>query len=104
MTCPLSCGDKQRQSLASLLPLSVRPLHGAELMEELLAGEPGCQQILVLGDEVVDDLFLHTSGLQKNQETVDFYNLFALQMGFTQSLKKMWRTHGTLIAVYGDRW
>lgn len=73
-------------------------------MEELLAGEPGCQQILVLGDEVVDDLFLHTSGLQKNQETVDFYTPFALQMGFTQSLKKMWLTHDTLTAVYGDRW
>lgn len=39
-------------------------------MEQLLAGEPGCQQILVLGDKVINDLFLHTSGLEKNQETV----------------------------------
>lgn len=66
----LCCNDKQRQSLESLLPLPVRPLHGAELMEQLLAGEPGCHQILILGDEVINDLFLHTTGLEKNQELI----------------------------------
>lgn len=66
----------------------MRPLHRAELLEQLLAGEPGCQQILVLGDEVVNDLFLQTSCLQKNQGRVDFYSVFSLQMGFTYTLNK----------------
>lgn len=86
---PLCCTDEQGQSLQSLLPLSVRPFHGAEFMEQLLAGEPGCQQILVLGDKVINDLFLHTSGLEKNQETVDSDSVFSLKMGFTYSLINM---------------
>lgn len=57
-------------------------------MEHLLAGEPGCQQILVLGDKVVNDLFLHTSGLEKNQETVDSYSVFSLKKELYLELNK----------------
>lgn len=82
--------DEQGQGLQSLLPLSVRSFHRAEFMEQLLAGEPGCQQILVLGDKVINDLPLRTSGLEKNQETVDSYSVFSLRMGLTYSLIKIW--------------
>lgn len=68
----------------------MRPFHGAKFMEQLLAGEPGCQQILVLGDKVINDLSLHTSGLEKNQETVDSYSVFSLRVGLTYSLIKIW--------------
>lgn len=48
----------ERLSLEYLLPLAVRPLHGTELLEQPLVGEPGRQQVLVLGDEVLNDLLL----------------------------------------------
>lgn len=46
-------------------------------MEQLLAGEPRCQQVLVLGDEVIDDVLLQTPGLWKNQGQLLFTSVFS---------------------------
>lgn len=74
----------ERQSLDFLLPLSVRPLHRAEFMEQSLAGEPGCQQVLVLGNEVLDDLLLQPSNLEKQQQALSFHTAHGLSSQASQ--------------------
>jgi hypothetical protein len=59
-------------------------------MEQLLAGESGCQQILVLGDEIINDLLLQPSSLEKNQKEKQNSSCllfrFFLHMNFTYKL------------------
>lgn len=47
-------------------------------MEQLLAGEPGRQQVLVLGDEVLDDLLLQPPSLEKHQQVLCFHTAHGL--------------------------
>lgn len=42
-------------------------------MEQPLAGEPGCQQVLVLGNEVLNGLLLQPSSLEKHQQALSFH-------------------------------
>lgn len=42
-------------------------------MEEPLASQPGRQQVLVLGDEVLNDLLLQASSLEKHQQAFSFH-------------------------------
>ena len=76
----------ERESPEFVLPLSVRPLHRAEFMEEPLAGESGCQQVLVLGDEVLNDLLLQPSSLEKHQQALSFHTANGL---YSQAMKTL---------------
>jgi hypothetical protein len=53
-------------------------------MEQPLAGEPGGQQVLVLGDEVLDDLLLQSPSLEKQQQTLSCHTAH----GLTRTLMK----------------
>lgn len=50
-----------------LLALPVRLFRRTQLLEKLLAGEPGGHQEFILGQEVVNELFLHTPGLEERK-------------------------------------
>lgn len=51
-----------------LLSLTVRLLHGTQLLEQPLVGESGCHEELILGKEVVNELLLHISCLARTKK------------------------------------
>lgn len=59
----------RKERLHNSLPLPVRLLGRAQLLQELLAGEPGHHKELVLGEEVVNKLLFHAPGLKGEWKT-----------------------------------
>lgn len=57
-----------RVTHGALLSLTVRLLHGTQLLEEPLVGESGHHEELILGKEVINELLLHISCLARKKK------------------------------------
>lgn len=68
---PRASGNKMRGRVTprTLLSLTVRLLDGTQLLEQLLVGESGHHEELILGKEVINELLLHFSCLARTKKT-----------------------------------
>lgn len=64
---PRASGDKTG-SRGALLSLTVRLLHGTQLLKQPLVGQSGCHEELILGKEVVNELLFHIPCLERTKK------------------------------------